>query len=113
MAALVGLALLTLVVAWVGFDSVLGAIGAVGVPGFAIFTLYWPLVLAVLGLAWFAVAPGQPLARAPVFIWGRLLREAASDILPVAQVSGLVVGARAAGRRACPRMWCSPRRSPT
>jgi len=101
-AALVGLALLTLVVAWVGYGSVLAAIRAVGLPGFAIFTLYWPLVLVVLGLAWFAVAPGQPLARAPIFVWGRLLREAASDILPVAQVSGLVVGARAARAEGVP-----------
>lgn len=101
-AALVGLALLTLVVAWVGYDTVLSAVGSVGVGGFAIFTLYWPLVLVVLGLAWFAVAPNQPLARAPVFIWARLLREAASDVLPVAQVSGLIVGARAARAEGVP-----------
>ena len=95
-AALVaGLALLTVVVAAVGYRSVLAAIGAVGLSGFAIFTLCWPLVLVLLGLAWFAVAPGLPSMRMPVFIWGRLVREAASDVLPLAQISGLVVGARA------------------
>ena len=95
-AALVaGLALLTVVVAGVGYRSVLAAIAAIGLSGFAIFSLYWPLVLLLLGLAWFAVAPGQPLTRLPVFVWGRMLREAASDVLPLAQISGLLVGARA------------------
>jgi putative membrane protein len=96
-AALVaGLVLLTLVVAAVGYRSVLAGVGAIGLSGFAIFTLYWPLVLALLGLAWFVEAPGLPLARIPVFIWGRMVREAASDVLPLAQLSGLVAGARAA-----------------
>jgi putative membrane protein len=96
-AALVGgLVLLTVVVAAVGYRSVLAAIGAIGFSGFVIFTLCWPLVLLLLGLAWFAVAPGLPLMRMPVFIWGRMVREAASDVLPLAQISGLVVGARAA-----------------
>lgn len=95
-ALVVGLALLTLVVAVVGYRSVLAAIEAIGFSGFAIFTLYWPLVLLLLGLAWFAVAPGLPLARVPVFVWGRTLREAAADVLPLAQISGLLVGARAA-----------------
>jgi putative membrane protein len=95
-ALVAGLALLTVVVAGVGYRSVLAAIGAIGLSGFAIFTLYWPLVLLVLGLAWFTAAPGLPLMRIPVFIWSRMVREAASDVLPLAQISGLVVGARAA-----------------
>ena len=95
-ALVVGLVLLTVVVAAVGYRSVLAAIAALGLSGFAIFTLYWPLVLLLLGLAWFAVAPGLPLARLPVFVWGRTLREAAADVLPLAQISGLLVGARAA-----------------
>jgi putative membrane protein len=95
-ALIAGLALLTVVVAWVGFRSVLAAVTAIGFSGFTIFTLYWALVLLLLGLAWFSVAPGMPLARTPVFVWGRMVREAASDVLPLAQISGLVVGARAA-----------------
>ncbi|HEX4708840.1 lysylphosphatidylglycerol synthase domain-containing protein [Phenylobacterium sp.] len=95
-ALLVGLALLTIVVAAVGYRSVLAAIGAVGLSGFAIFTLCWPWVLLLLGLAWFAVTPGLPLTHMPVLIWGRMVREAASDVLPLAQISGLVAGVRAA-----------------
>ncbi|HEV7383662.1 MAG TPA: hypothetical protein VGN89_02205, partial [Phenylobacterium sp.] len=56
-ALVVSLALLTVVVAAVGYRSVLAGIGAIGLSGFAIFTLYWPVVLALLGLAWFVEAP--------------------------------------------------------
>jgi putative membrane protein len=36
------------------------------------------------------------LVRAPVFAWGRLMREAASDVLPFSQLGGLAIAARAA-----------------
>jgi putative membrane protein len=95
-ALVVGLALLTLVVALVGYRSVLGAIERAGVAGFAAYTLYWPLVILVLGGAWFAVAPGLGPNGLGILIWARLLREAGSDILPFAQVSGFLLGARVA-----------------
>jgi putative membrane protein len=96
-AALVaGLALVTAVVAWVGLHGVVTGVAAVGLGGFSLFTLYWPTVLLVLGLAWFAVAPGARVACAWAFVWGRMVREAASDLLPLAQLGGLVAGARAA-----------------
>jgi putative membrane protein len=91
-----GLALLTLVVALVGFGSVFAAISAAGLTGFGAYTLYWPVVLLILGSAWFAVAPGLKAGRLWVLIWARMLREAGSDILPLAQVSGFLLGARAA-----------------
>jgi putative membrane protein len=97
LAALVaGLALLTLVVAIVGYRSVLAAIGRAGIAGFAAYTLYWPLVILVLGGAWFAVAPGLGSKGLGILVWARLLREAGSDILPFAQVSGFLLGARVA-----------------
>jgi putative membrane protein len=93
-AALVaGLALLTVVVAVVGYRSVLAAIERAGVAGFAAYTLYWPLVILALGGAWFAVAPGLGPKGLGILIWARLLREAGSDILPFAQVSGFLLGA--------------------
>jgi putative membrane protein len=93
---LAGLALLTGVVALVGYRPALKAIAAVGVGGFAAYTLYWPPVIAVLGLAWYAVSPGLAPAKLGLLTWARLLRDAASDILPFAQLSGFLVGARAA-----------------
>jgi putative membrane protein len=95
-ALVVGLALFTLVVAVVGYRSVLAAIERAGLPGFAAYTLYWPLVILVLAAAWFAVAPGLEVRGFGILVWARLLREAGSDILPFAQVSGFLLGARVA-----------------
>jgi putative membrane protein len=95
-ALVVGVALLTIVVAAVGYRSVLAAIGRAGVAGFAAYTLYWPLVILALSGAWFSVAPGLGPRGLGVLAWARLLREAGSDILPFAQVSGFLLGARVA-----------------
>jgi putative membrane protein len=92
----VGLALVTIAVAAVGYQSVLAAVTRAGVAGFAAYTLSWPLVILVLGGAWFAVAPGLGPKGLGILIWARLLREAGSDILPFAQVSGFLLGARVA-----------------
>jgi putative membrane protein len=90
-----GLALITGLITWVGWRPVLAAVASVGVGGFLIFCAYWAAVLVVLGLAWFVVAPGLPPSRAGVFVWGRMVREGASDILPFSQVGGLLLGAQA------------------
>ena len=94
LAAGASVALATALVAWVGWRSVLKAIGAIGWDGFAVFTLYWIPVMGLVGLAWAAAAPGADPRRAGLFVWGRLLREAASDLLPFSQLGGLFVGAR-------------------
>jgi putative membrane protein len=95
-ALVVGLALLTLVVAAVGYQSVLAAIERAGLAGFAAYLFYWPLVILVLGGAWFSVAPNLGARGLGILVWARLLREAGSDILPFAQVSGFLLGARVA-----------------
>lgn len=95
LALLFGLGLVTALVAWVGWKPILTAATSVGVGGFLLFIAYWLIVLVILGLAWFAGAPGEPLRRAPAFVWGRMLREAASDVLPFSQVGGLVIGSQA------------------
>lgn len=77
-----------------GWRPVLAAATAIGAPGFALFCGYWLFVLAVLGAAWAAGAPGAGSRRLPGFVWGRLVREGAADILPFSQVGGLVLGAR-------------------
>lgn len=78
-----------------GWRPVLAAATAIGAPGFALFCGYWLFVLVVLGAAWAAGAPGAGAWRLPGFVWGRLVRESAADILPFSQVGGLVLGARA------------------
>jgi putative membrane protein len=96
LAALIGLSVAVAVVGYFNFGAVLAAMRPIGVVGFAAVILAQLALFVPLGLAWWLVAPGEPLARAPVFAWGRLMREAASDVLPFSQLGGLAIAARAA-----------------
>jgi len=94
-ASAAGLLLLTVVIVAVGVRPVASAIGRIGFEGFVLFMLAWVTVVITLGLAWFTAAPGLPVSRSVSFIWGRFVREGASDILPFSQIGGLLIGCRA------------------
>ncbi len=75
-----------------GVRHVAAALETAGWRGFALLALWQLVLVALLGLAWAAVCPGaSPLST----IWGRLVREGATNCLPFSEVGGLVVGARA------------------
>jgi putative membrane protein len=93
-AAVVGLLIATAVIGYFNVGSVLAAIRPIGVRGFLVVLAAQIGLFAPLGLAWWTVAP-VGAGRAPVFVWGRLMREAASDVLPFSQLGGLVIAARA------------------
>jgi glycosyltransferase 2 family protein len=94
--AMVGLLLGTLLVGWFGFGRVVDGVLKVGWTDFGVI-VGWQLVLfVVLGLAWDAITPPREARRPWVFIWGRMVRDAATNCLPFAQVGGFVFGARAA-----------------
>lgn len=93
-ATAVGLIVATGSVGAVGVRPVLSAMASIGWVGMGVFTAWSLGVLALLGGAWIAVAPGQPAERLALFAWARTTREAATDILPFSQLGGLVVGAR-------------------
>lgn len=90
----IGLAVAAGSIGAVGVRPVLAAMASIGWVGMATFTAWSVGVLAILGCAWIAVAPGQPVARVALFAWARTTREAATDVLPFSQLGGLVVGAR-------------------
>ncbi len=96
-AALVGLflgVLLTVaLVFYFGAPAVGAALRTAGLAGLAIIAAVHLVAIVVTGLAW-RLLLARP-AKAWVFLWGRLMRDAASDLLPVSQVGGYVVGARA------------------
>jgi len=92
---LAGLAIVTALVAHAGAPLVGRAIAAVGWAGFGLFCLAWAPVIAILGAAWTAAAPGLPRPLLWTPYWARLLREAVAEILPLAQLGGLVAGVRA------------------
>jgi hypothetical protein len=95
LATLAGLAAAVFAFHSIGFEKVLAAALRIGPVGFVAFCLYTGVVFLVLGGAWLASAPGEPVARLGLFAWARLLREAAADLLPFSQIGGLVIGARA------------------
>src|SRR5262249_23043116 len=49
-------------------------------------------LIVVMGIAWGVLMPGT---RLWVPIWGRLVRDSGSELLPLSQVGGYVLGARA------------------
>ena len=99
LASLAGLALGVGVVVWFGAGKVLAAFEAVGPLGFLLFAGYSLATFALTGAAWWVLAVGEPVSRLPAFIFGRLLRESASDLLPFSSVGGVVVGARGVALR--------------
>ena len=93
--ALLGLALASYLVAYTGIGAVFSAVVAVGWSGFALLCLYALGLFAVLGCAWYVLLPESSLANLRVFVWARMVREAATDVLPFSQLGGIVLGARA------------------
>lgn len=77
-----------------GWDGVIKALLRIGAGGFLLFCLWFIGVFLLLGAAWLWAAPGEPIARLWLFTWARMVREAVSDLLPLSQLGGVVLGAR-------------------
>ena len=92
LAAIAGLTLIAALVAHFGLGAVIRSLSAIGWTGFAAICLIHLGLIAVMGIAWGALLPGTSI-WAP--IWGRLVRDAGSELLPLSQVGGYVLGARA------------------
>jgi len=91
-AALAGLALIGVLVVYFGADGVIRSLLAVGWAGFGTICLIHVVLIAVMGVAWWVLLPGTSLW---ISIWGRLVRDAGSEVLPLSQVGGYLLGARA------------------
>lgn len=91
-----GLALMTLLVVHFGAADVGHAIATAGWSGLGAIVGFHLALQALMGIGWWLLARGRRRA-APVwiFIWGRLLRDAGADLLPLSQVGGYVLGVRA------------------
>jgi glycosyltransferase 2 family protein len=92
-AAVAGLGVIGALVGYFGAGTVLRSLLAIGWRGFAAICVIHLAVVAVEGIAWRLLVPGAPFW---VFVWGRLARDAGSEVLPISQMGGLVLGARAA-----------------
>jgi glycosyltransferase 2 family protein len=87
-----GIAAMAALVLHFGAASVIAALLAVGLAGFASVTAIHTALIVVMGLAWGALIPG---AKPWVAVWGRFVRDAGSEVLPLSQVGGYVLGTRA------------------
>jgi putative membrane protein len=87
-----GLAVIGALIAHFGADAVVRSLLAIGWGGLAAICLIHVLLIAVMGIAWRALVPRTP---SWAFIWGRLIRDAGSEVLPLSQMGGTVLGARA------------------
>jgi glycosyltransferase 2 family protein len=92
LAAMAGLALVGILVGYFGADGVFRSLLAVGWAGFATICLIHLPLMAAMGIAWWALLPGT---KPWISIWGRLVRDAGSEVLPLSQVGGYLLGARA------------------
>ena len=91
-ATLVGLAAVGALVGYFGAGAVIHSLLAVGGIGFVAICAIHLALIGVMGLAWRVLLPG---ARPGIVMWGRLVRDSGSEALPLSQVGGYVLGARA------------------
>ena len=96
LALVAGFALAAALLVHFGLPEVAAALRTAGIAGLAVVAVLHLLALALMGVAWWAVAGGRRAAApARIFVWGRLMRDAGSEVLPLSQVGGYVLGARA------------------
>ncbi len=76
----------------VGAPAVAGALRAVGWAGLLAISAFHLIATALMGTAWWSL---RSAGKWRFYVWGRLLRDAGSEVLPLSQVGGYVLGARA------------------
>ncbi len=92
LAAAIGLAIVAALVLHFGASAVVRSLLAVGWTGFAAVCTIQLALIGLMGIAWWVLLPGtSPWAA----MWARLVRDSASEVLPLSQVGGYVSGARA------------------
>lgn len=94
--AALGLCLAAYLVLNTGLNSVLAAAVTFGWTGFAIVCLYALGLFALLGAAWHALIPEPSSVPLRVLVAARMVRDAATEVLPFSHVGGVVLGARTA-----------------
>lgn len=91
-AAAIGVAVTVALVGYFGAGAVVHSLVSIGGTGFAAVCAIHLAMIAVMGLAWAALLPGVSIGKP---IWARLMRDSGAEALPLSQVGGYVLGARA------------------
>jgi glycosyltransferase 2 family protein len=95
-AALLGASAAALLVSHYGLGAVGAALASVGWAGFLGIVSIQFATAATCGIAWFVLLPPHDRPPLWIFVWLRLLRNAGSDVLPLSQLAGIVLGVRSA-----------------
>lgn len=90
-----GLALATILVLSWGVGSIWHSATALGLEGFGFVVGFHIALILLMGCAWWMLGWERVDAKTSRFVWGRLIRDSASEALPLSQVGGFVIGARA------------------
>ena len=93
---LVGVAVATGLVAWFNAGAILATLVAIGWGGFALICAFHFCLIAINGVAWHVLTPDVAPRRWPIFVWARLVRTAAAEVLPLSQLGGPAAGIRLA-----------------
>ncbi len=83
-----GLAVVGWLIAATGWSPVIGAMRSVGVVGLVTVLAVHAVAITLMGLAWWLL---RRSGRLSVCIWGRMVREGGSEVLPLSQVGGLAL----------------------
>lgn len=95
LAFIAGAALASVLLIYAGLAPITHALARFGLVGLIIVILAHVPVIALLGGAWWLIGRGAGEPRVALFIWARAVRDAAAEALPLSQVGGYVIGARA------------------
>lgn len=91
----VGVALAVALFRVFGTNSIGPAFGTLGWAGFAVIVAFQAGLIVLTGIAWWLLVRGEADVSLWQFVWGRLIRDAASQALPLSQLGGMVLGTRA------------------
>lgn len=95
LAFVAGAAGLAVLIVHAGAGAVGQALVTLGFGGLVILALLHGPVIVLLGLGWWSIGRDSLCAAPWKFVWARLVRDAAADVLPFSQIGGFVIGARA------------------
>ena len=104
-AAVIGLAAATGVIAFVGLGQIAAALGVIGWRGLGVLIAFSAVPLSALTLSWFVLEKPWPWRRLGVYLWSRLVRDASGELLPFSHLAGMAIGARAATSAGLPGPW--------
>lgn len=93
--ALLGLALFTGTIAWLGWSGIMHALDRVSLAGFALYFAVQLVIIGGLAGAWRLLLRSDHGGKLLLLYWGRLVRDSAGEFLPFSHVGGFILGGRA------------------